>query len=228
MYVIDPRSALLVFFRYSNEGFVKETLLSLAELLQVTCSLVVLQWNPHSASIHVCPVLRGLWIGLQAGAAPGETALEQATLCAQVWFYFISGVFVIAGPAAIICFDKQVRNGSLTRGVESARFGNVGLTHGLYFTIVAPFTSMLTDTQVHPAISMALLDAVRWHVLGYDKWRNEASCCSLADYVFAEGKATCLLNAHSHYMSCAFFGPLQKQKSYSSTTVCNKFLCREF
>ena len=30
-------------------------------------------------------------------------------------------------------------------------------------------TSMLTRLQVHPAISMALLDAVRWHVHGYDK-----------------------------------------------------------
>ena len=28
---------------------------------------------------------------------------------------------------------------------------------------------MLTLSQVHPAISMALLDAVRWHVHGYDK-----------------------------------------------------------
>jgi hypothetical protein len=27
----------------------------------------------------------------------------------------------------------------------------------------------LTSSQVHPAISMALLDAVRWHVHGYDK-----------------------------------------------------------
>jgi hypothetical protein len=36
-------------------------------------------------------------------------------------------------------------------------------------TTAVPQSSALTCSQVHPAISMALLDAVRWHVHGYDK-----------------------------------------------------------
>lgn len=51
----DPQSDLLLLLRYSNEGFVKETLLSLAELLQVIfvhlfCSELLVM------SIHICAV----------------------------------------------------------------------------------------------------------------------------------------------------------------------------
>ena len=82
------------------------------------------------------------------------------------------GPLVIAGAAAVICVDQQVWHGARARGVESARLGNDYHVKGHdenITTTAAVQTTMLNRFQVHPAISMALLDAVRWHVHGYDK-----------------------------------------------------------
>ena len=79
---------------------------------------------------------------------------------------------VIAGAEAIICFNQQMWHGARARGAESARLGNAYYVNGHdenITTFAAVQTTMLNRCQVHPAISMALLDAVRWHVHGYDK-----------------------------------------------------------